>query len=368
CTPAGSFDIEGDWSEYSFTFADGSVVTGSNAFGEAGWTGSKNEADLGLSEFVHVSCSDDFPGGWGEKGGPVQGVDPFGIVDFEIFKYKDGHLDKTCTPDPGAGDPPTGDPTEPAAIALEKFVGETASGPWFEADDLAGAPEIPTGSDVYFRFEVSNPGGGLLTAISVSDPGFDLSGCTFTDLAPGESAACVIGPFPAGADANTNTATVTATVPGPPTVDATGDGSQYIFVFADGTVISGSNQPGQPGHTGTGNEANLGLAQPVHVSCSDGFGYDDDDPTNDGWGEKGSPVQGVDPSPVVTWYIAKFKGGGVDKFCGDESAAGELIATDSATYVGVGGQDPASIKIIKVVDHQLGDGSFAFSFAGPGSP
>jgi hypothetical protein len=98
-TVEAASELSPDWSEYTFVFADGTTISGSNHVGEAGYTGDKNQADLGLSEWVHVSCSDSFPDGWGDKGAPVEGVDSSPLVSWSIDKYKGGQLDKTCSGD-----------------------------------------------------------------------------------------------------------------------------------------------------------------------------------------------------------------------------------------------------------------------------
>ena len=54
-------------------------------FANAGGTSVTNPTGMK----VHLSCSDEFPGGWGEKDGPVQGVDTaWQIASFSIGKQK----------------------------------------------------------------------------------------------------------------------------------------------------------------------------------------------------------------------------------------------------------------------------------------
>jgi len=162
-----------DWSEYTFEFADGTIIIGSNRSDGDGYTGKKNEADLGLSENVHVSCSDDFnldkddpeKKGWGEKGAPVFGVDPSPVVSYSIEKYKDGELDKTCAdssvplPDP--------DPLPELSIDLEKLV-KVEGGSFVDADAAPG-PAAAYGSDGFFRLATTNNGEVALGGLDLPD-------------------------------------------------------------------------------------------------------------------------------------------------------------------------------------------------------
>jgi len=64
--------------------------------------GSKNSMYLGdpLYFAVHVSCSDEFKGGWGEKEGPHEGSDDWQMAAYFIIKRKgekSGKPDETCT-------------------------------------------------------------------------------------------------------------------------------------------------------------------------------------------------------------------------------------------------------------------------------
>ncbi len=94
------------------------------------------------------------------------------------------------------------------SIDVEKQV-STDNANWQDADSAPGLAVAP-GSEVYFRFAVSNSGSVPLTAITLSDDVFDTSSCTLpTSLDPGASFECVIGPFEA-TDTHTDTATVSA--------------------------------------------------------------------------------------------------------------------------------------------------------------
>lgn len=119
----------GNYSEYVFVFehTNGSLtrITGSNKYGEEGYTGKATKAYLptaggmtvpGTGMYVHVSCSDPFTGGWGTKAGPSPVDDPeWRIVAFKIDRYKWGKFFKTC----GWGDhtvPASGAPLGTIAI------------------------------------------------------------------------------------------------------------------------------------------------------------------------------------------------------------------------------------------------------------
>ena len=66
---------------YDFTFADGTVI---NGFSD------DNTVDVtvdGQTFELHISCSDDFADGWGEKGGPVEGQHQQ-VTSYQIRKFK----------------------------------------------------------------------------------------------------------------------------------------------------------------------------------------------------------------------------------------------------------------------------------------
>jgi hypothetical protein len=94
-------------------------------------------------------------------------------------------------------------------IDLEKYVSVDDQATWHDADDPTG-PYADAGSDVYFKFVVTNVGNVELSNITLSDSDFDVSGCTLTDpLAAGGSFECVIGPFDAIAGQHANTGETT---------------------------------------------------------------------------------------------------------------------------------------------------------------
>jgi len=94
-------------------------------------------------------------------------------------------------------------------IDLEKYVSVDDQATWHDADDPTG-PYADAGSDVYFKFVVTNVGNVELSNITLSDSDFDVSGCTLTDpLAAGGSFECIIGPFDAVVGQHANTGETT---------------------------------------------------------------------------------------------------------------------------------------------------------------
>jgi len=170
--------------DYTFVFehTDGTTtaVSGSDTvhdayLPDAGGTDQSNPAGM----TVHLSCSDDFPGGWGERKGPDPVADSeWRVRRYEIEKYKDGHLDNSCS---GGDRLP---PLEPA-IDIEKATDG------LDADTPTG-PYVTTGSNVTWTYAVTNTGETELTDIAVFD---DLEGavsCPQDTLAAGASMTCTL--------------------------------------------------------------------------------------------------------------------------------------------------------------------------------
>lgn len=65
-------------------------------------------------------------------------------------------------------------------IDIEKFVSVDDKVTWHDADSPTG-PNAIVGSDVYFKFNVTNNGNVELTNIVLTDSDFDVNGCTLTD-------------------------------------------------------------------------------------------------------------------------------------------------------------------------------------------
>ena len=104
---------------------------------------------------------------------------------------------KTWTPTPG-----------PAIIVSKQISGDNST--WIDAD-LPPGLIVTVGSNVYYRFNVTNIGNVPLSNITLTDNTYDLSGAMIPPtLAPGESFVYYIGPISALLGQHTNIATVTA--------------------------------------------------------------------------------------------------------------------------------------------------------------
>ncbi|UCG82517.1 MAG: hypothetical protein JSW38_10015, partial [Dehalococcoidia bacterium] len=116
----------------------------------------------------------------------------------------------------GAYNDDTATATDPAyyfganiSIDLEKSVSVDNQVTFTDAD-VAHGPTVSMGSDIYFKFVVTNTSNVKLNQITLTDSDYDLSGCTIpSTLDPGASFSCTIGPLPADVDQHTNTATAT---------------------------------------------------------------------------------------------------------------------------------------------------------------
>ena len=323
--------------QYSFTFEhkDGTTTTVSGVaddktyfVADAGET-SKTEP-TGME--MHLSCSDKFPGGWGEKDGPVQGVD----TEWRIQSYSIVKGSKTC----GGGDPV---PPPRPAIDIEKATNG------FDADDPTG-PEIPVGDPVTWTYVVTNTGNTALSNVEVIDyvptvgsSEFSAIDCPRTQLGIGEAMTCeATGIAELGQYANE--AKVTAE--GPAGTPAFGDDKkkQYTFIFVDpatGDTVrvdgaADNNTAFLPNAGGTSQANPTGME--VHVSCSDKF--------SGGWGEKDGPVQGVDTAFMVQgFYIREVKDGQIKKSCGTPTPATQTVMDqDPSHYIGIPGDPDIDIE------------------------
>ena len=98
---------------YDFTFTDGSRVFG---------TSDSNTVDVtvaGKTFPLHISCSDSFEGGYGEKDGPVRGQNP-AVSTWTVWKYKnldksDCRLEKMCGDTPA---PPSPSPSPTPSVCV----------------------------------------------------------------------------------------------------------------------------------------------------------------------------------------------------------------------------------------------------------
>ena len=144
---------------FEFTFVNGLVLTGTSSSNTGflpGAGGPSVDSPTGMT--VHVSCSDPYPGGWGEKDGPKQNIDTaWQVESYSVVKYKDGAISKTC------GDsfvPP--EPVGVPAVDIEMYVnGEDA--------DMPPGVGMPVLSTATLSYEVTNTGETPLTDVIVSD-------------------------------------------------------------------------------------------------------------------------------------------------------------------------------------------------------
>ena len=98
------------------------------------------------------------------------------------------------------------------AIALEKYVSVDNQVTW-DAADAAPGPSAVAGSDVYFRFVVTNSGAVALSDVTLTDNVFDLSSCpAIPNPLPVDAVyACNYGPVAAISGQHTNRASVIGT-------------------------------------------------------------------------------------------------------------------------------------------------------------
>ncbi len=311
-------NVKPDGNNYSFTFVNGVIIDGNSDNNTAFLPNAGGpSADNPTGMDVHVSCSDKFPGGWGEKDGPDQNVDTaWQIESYSIMKFKDGKLDKSCG-DSFAPPPPVGDP----AIDIEKYVNGD------DADTPTG-PSVNIGDTVTFDYVVTNTGEIPLFDVVAVDQTLGPITCPKTELEPGEAMDCTpntemvieVGQMFMEADV-TGMAMVAG--PGVPLPLPNGDGKAYSFTFVNGITITGSGQDNTeflPNAGGTSVDNPTGMD--VHISCSDKF--------PGGWGEKDGPEQGVDTAwQIASYEIIKFKDGKVDKRCGEASGPVKKTVTDT---------------------------------------
>jgi uncharacterized repeat protein (TIGR01451 family) len=332
----------GDYIQYTFNFVNGQTITGTSENNTAFLPNAGGpSADNPTGMNVHVSCSDEFPGGWGEKDGPDQNVDTaWQLNSFEINKIKDGKIDKTCS---GNFGPPT--PVGTPAIDIEKFVNG------FDADTPPG-PTVTVGDTVVFDYVVTNTGEVPLREVAVVDTTLGAVTCPSTTLDVGASMECdpnsevVTAPGPMFMEANVTGVGDTGAPGITDPIPASGQGRLYSFTFLNGITISGqapdNNTFFLPNAGGSSVENPTGMD--VHLSCSDKF--------PGGWGEKDGPDQNVDTAwQLASYEIIKFKDGTVDKVCGDSlfPVSQTVTDTDPVNFVAVVPANPA-IDIEKYVN------------------
>jgi hypothetical protein len=113
-----------------------------------------------------------------------------------------------------------------AKIDLEKFISVDGQATWQDADNSPG-PDVALGSDVYFRFRLTNTGDVPLTNLSLTDNAFDVSSCALpAALTPEAFYECTIGPVPASEGQHTDTALATGEANGTTVSDT--DSASYF--------------------------------------------------------------------------------------------------------------------------------------------
>jgi len=323
---------------YMFTFVNGETISGASkdktAFiPNAGGTDPNNPTGM----FVHLSCSDKFSGGFGEKDGPDPVADSaWQIESYKISEIKRGVITKVkCQ---GSFGPPTPPAPAPApSVDLTKRV---------NGQDANTAPgvSVSVGDTVTLSYEIVNDGTIPLSNIVVTDADLGDIACPKTALAVGESMDCdertmdVLQPGPVFMEARVNADGIVSGTPTPPVVDK---GKAYSFTFVNGTVITGvsdGNVAFLPGAGGT--DPNNPIGMDIHVSCSDKF--------SGGFGEKDGPDRIADSA----WQIASFSiVKDAKKTCGQtfQSVAIPVSDDDPINYIAELARVP-SIDLMKAVN------------------
>lgn len=111
------------------------------------------------------------------------------------------------------------------SLDLEKYV--SIDGVTWQDADTAPGPNAPLGTQVRFRFVVTNAGNAELTNITLTDSVFDLSSCALPSALPaGAFFECAIGPFDVVQGQHINIGTVTGQLNGVSIIDA--DAANYF--------------------------------------------------------------------------------------------------------------------------------------------
>lgn len=325
---------------YTFRFVNGQTLSGvanDKTFFLSDAGGSSADNPTGME--VHLSCSDKFPGGWGEKDGPVEGVD----TAWQISSYFIQKGNKTCgTPTP----PPP--PADPPAIDIEKFVNG------FDADDPTG-PEINIGEDAVFSYVVTNIGGIPLRDVAVIDSELGPIACPSSELDVGESMSCAEQTEVVTEEGQfTMKATVTGIgdvqTPGLP-AGSDSKGDAYRFTFVNGITISNVGKKNDFFANAGGTSVTNPTGMKVHLSCSDRF--------VGGWGQKDGPVQGVDTAwQIESYSIGKLKKGRFELKCGDPfvtTTPREVMDMDPVYFIVPPPPADPNIDIEKYVEGQDAD-------------
>jgi hypothetical protein len=126
-------------------------------------------------------------------------------------------------------------------IDVEKYVSSDGT-TWADVDAPPG-PQLLVSTDVWFRFVVTNIGTTSLTNVTLSDNMLDLAACAIpTELAPGQTAECIVGPLVAIDGQHSNVATVQAQFNGTTVTDSDsahyrgGDTQLPVTIIIEGPV------------------------------------------------------------------------------------------------------------------------------------
>jgi len=148
-------------------------------------------------------------------------------------------------------------PVAAPSIEVKKSVSINGQVSWEDADDPPGPP-VMEGSDLYFKFVVTNTGDVALTDLALSDSQFAdeiATLCTVPlSLAPhgavGDRFGCVIGPLTSISGHHTNTATAQGRYGGAIYDDT--DRANYFGLTANPAIVIEKSTNGEDGDSGTG--------------------------------------------------------------------------------------------------------------------
>ena len=281
---------------YDFVFADGTRVRGTSDENNVPVVVAGAEFDL------HISCSDEFPGGYGSKGGPKEGQTPmqYPVSEWRVWKYKNVgeegcELVKQCgegdnTPNPVPRPPGESSPVSSPSSCPSPFP--------------SGSPTyVPTPSPTHTPTVLPSV---TPTAVPTVHPSQMPTGVPSgrPSAVPSSSTPTAI---PTGSPTSTPSTFPTSEPSGQPSGFPTGfcvnkdDPNEllhkysYNFTFADGTQLLGSSDD---------NVISVTVADAtfdLHISCSDDF--------SGGYGDKDGPIADQMPIqyPVTNYKIWKYK-------------------------------------------------------------
>ena len=267
---------------YNFTFGDGTEIIGSSDENVVTVTVSDATFDL------HISCSDDFPGGFGRKDGPKADQIPeeFPVSHYTIWKYRNVgkpscELREVCSGP--STDPPTDDsttqstkskPAKPTASPSILPFGRPSSKP------SSGPSRDPTGT--------SHP-----TSVVTANP--SLAPSTKPTAKPSLRFSSLPSIQPVSVPHSVPSSEPTRFCVGEDDPNPLIHQHSYNFTFGDGTEIIGSSDENVV--TVTVSDATFDL----HISCSDDF--------PGGFGRKDGPKADQIPEefPVSHYTIWKYR-------------------------------------------------------------